>query len=421
MKTDTILAVCPVSDWQGCYDDGWKGLIVDDAFAHPAKYACGLIQRIIDHGLRVGYWRKGDRLGDPFGGVALGGVVAAYRGLQWVGVELEPKFVALGNQNIDLHRLRWQNGKLPIPTLLQGDSRQFAEIVGQAEGIVTSPPYAEMDVASKPGGRRYGRDFAETGRSPRALGEMGAERYGQTPGQIGRLKPGSLEAVVTSPPYAESVKGQQQHGIEWEKAGPATGNRRRGEGCRHEETFKAQAGGYGSTEGNIGNLPRGKLDGICTSPPFENQSPAHDKPENYAGFQHVGSVKAGNTRYGYGDSQGQISNAAGETYWTAMRAVYAQCLQALKPGATMAVVVKAYVKTKKRVPLPDQTLDLLTHLGFQPVERVRALLVKEHTTPGLFGPETARTERKSFFRRLAEKKGSPPIDWEDVLFVQRPA
>ena len=23
------------------------------------------------------------------------------------------------------------------------------------------------------------------------------------------------------------------------------------------------------------------------------------------------------------------------------------------------------------------------------------------------------------FRRLAEKKGSPPIDWEDVLFVKK--
>lgn len=27
------------------------------------------------------------------------------------------------------------------------------------------------------------------------------------------------------------------------------------------------------------------------------------------------------------------------------------------------------------------------------------------------------TERKSFFRRLAEKKGSPAIDWEDVICV----
>lgn len=31
-----------------------------------------------------------------------------------------------------------------------------------------------------------------------------------------------------------------------------------------------------------------------------------------------------------------------------------------------------------------------------------------------------RTERKSFFRRLAEKKGSPRIDHETVLVMRKP-
>jgi hypothetical protein len=30
-------------------------------------------------------------------------------------------------------------------------------------------------------------------------------------------------------------------------------------------------------------------------------------------------------------------------------------------------------------------------------------------------------ERKSFFRRLSEKKGSPRIDWEDVICLEKPA
>jgi hypothetical protein len=29
-------------------------------------------------------------------------------------------------------------------------------------------------------------------------------------------------------------------------------------------------------------------------------------------------------------------------------------------------------------------------------------------------------ERESFFRRLAEKKGSPRIDWESVLCMRKP-
>jgi hypothetical protein len=51
--------------WEGCYDDSWKGLIVPDAFRHPAKFAYGLITRIVDHGLAQTYWREGDVIGDP--------------------------------------------------------------------------------------------------------------------------------------------------------------------------------------------------------------------------------------------------------------------------------------------------------------------------------------------------------------------
>jgi hypothetical protein len=39
-KTETgkeVQAVgkCEWLDWHSCYDEGWKGLIVDEAFAHP--------------------------------------------------------------------------------------------------------------------------------------------------------------------------------------------------------------------------------------------------------------------------------------------------------------------------------------------------------------------------------------------------
>ena len=73
-----------MTDWHGCYRDGWKtaDMLVSEAFAHPAKFAYGLILRIIRHGLDKGYWKPGDLIGDPFAGVACGGLVAACRG-QW--------------------------------------------------------------------------------------------------------------------------------------------------------------------------------------------------------------------------------------------------------------------------------------------------------------------------------------------------
>jgi hypothetical protein len=112
-----------------------------------------------------------------------------------------------------------------------------------------------------------------------------------------------------------------------------------------------------------------------------------------------------------------IAHDQGDTYWSAMSLVYTQCRLALKPGGVMAVVVKDHVKGGKRVPLCDQTVQLLTSLGFEVFERCWAMLVKENRHPGLFGADVVKTtERKSFFRRLAEKKGSPPINQEEVLW-----
>ena len=49
-----------------------------------------------------------------------------------------------------------------------------------------------------------------------------------------------------------------------------------------------------------------------------------------------------------------------------------------------------------------------------------AMLVKETEHEGLWGHTIIKKkERKSFFRRLAESKGSPPIDYEVVLCIER--
>lgn len=51
----------------------------------------------------------------------------------------------------------------------------------------------------------------------------------------------------------------------------------------------------------------------------------------------------------------------------------------------------------------------------------QAMLVENHgTKTSLMGvDEEINTERKSFFRRLAEKKGSPRIDFEDVICLRK--
>jgi hypothetical protein len=284
---------CEELVWQGCYEQGWGDLLPRAAYAHPAKFAYGLITRVVRFGLERKLWAPGDLVGDPFAGVGTGGLVCAYEGLRWLGVELEEKFVGLAGEVFARHRRAWEALKAPRPVVLQGDSRRFSEIVGAAQAVLTSPTYAGN-------GQDSGSDT-------------------------------------------------------------------------HPERSTKQAG------------------------------------------------QSVSLRDGYGASPGQVGNESGETYWQAMRQIYGQCLSALEPGGTLCVVVKGYVKGGKLVDLPGQTRALLEHLGFRVFLEVKAALVREHREPGLFEPEVVRRrERKSFFRRLQERRpGAVRIDHEAVLFARR--
>ena len=139
-----------VTQWHDCYDDSWNGVLVPDAFAHPAKFAPGLISRILRHMLERGYIAPGDSIVDPFGGIAAGGYWAMLLGLHWTGIELEPRFVELGQRNIAKwqHDLRGLGSRLGTARLLQGDSRRLLEVVGGGAAAVSSPPF-ESSITTK--------------------------------------------------------------------------------------------------------------------------------------------------------------------------------------------------------------------------------------------------------------------------------
>jgi len=68
------------------------------------------------------------------------------------------------------------------------------------------------------------------------------------------------------------------------------------------------------------------------------------------------------------------------------------------------------------VDFPGDWQKLCEQVGFETQEEIHALFAQERTVKG----QKVRVERKSFFRRLAEKKGSPPIDWETIWIMQKP-
>lgn len=413
------------SDWHSCYSEGWQGIIVPEAFAHPAKFSRALIRRIYEHMLEESWVQAGDTVLDPFGGVALGAWPALRLGLNWLGVELEQKFVDLGNRNIALwnetysqHLPNWGRA-----VLLQGDSQRLAEVVGWAGACVSSPPYAGaissdgsgIDWSKRKAGAYTGDSMA------RKRAEELAGRYGTHPAQLGNLPEGSLaDALVSSPPWSDSLdRGvvDKQKRVELARAKGISNAEHISPIDMENEGLRTQPD-YGQTAAQLAAMPEGEFDACLSSPPYEGSI------DHAPGNKHLeyGNGVPGNLKQvDYGTSEGQIGIERGDTFWSAARTIVQQVYQVLAPGAPAVWVVKSFVRNKRRVDFPNQWRELCEACGFESLHWHRAHLVENRGSQfDLFGElHENRVERKSFFRRLAERKGSPRIDWEVVLCTRK--
>jgi hypothetical protein len=325
-----------IDNWHKCYNGGWKGLIVPEAFGHPAKVAYGLAERIYQHAIKEGWLTEGSVVADPFGGIGGFALHAMLGGMSFVGVELEEKFVKLGNENIELWNSLYK-GKMPkwgTAVLIQGDSRNFAEIVGKAVAMISSPPF-----------------------------------FGVTP-------------TRGDPKYSWKFHGDQSS--------------------------------YSSTPGNLGNMPACSVDSVISSPPFLATTGGCNKPIN-GDNAIIARHAAGNMNIGYSDNPSSLTNNP-NTFWAAARTIVEQVYQVLPVGGHAIWVCKDYVKGGEIVPFCDNWRRLCEAVGFETVHEHHAMLVMDKGTQiDMNGDKIHKTiKRASFFRRLAEKRGSPAIDWEVV-------
>jgi len=97
-----------------------------------------------------------------------------------------------------------------------------------------------------------------------------------------------------------------------------------------------------------------------------------------------------------------------------MDVVYRECWKILKPARWMAIVVKDFVRNKKRVPLCDNTVKLLQYIGFKVAYRARAWLRDDLAMKDMFSGAASYKERKSFFRRDREQKIREEKQWLKV-------
>ena len=325
-----------------------------------------------------------------------------------IGVELEAKFVTLAQANIERHRRHWEMLGLPVPTVITGDSRRLGELVrAAAGGSVTSPPYisgghhADQTGAwnSNPimGQLPYANRVDDHGTGPVA---EKSGKYGATDGQVGNLRMNA--GAITSPPFSQPETRDRTP----VQAGEVASNMAR------SYTMDRQA----MSPGNLAMLPIGAASAL-TSPPYMNSVV---NPGNVNNAMRDRLDKVHHDADGYSANAENLGNAAPDTYWSACATIYQQLHDLLLPGGVFVCVVKSFVKQGKMVDLPQMTLDLLLSQGWQPVVWIDALLASEGVQGSMLeGVPDYQKSRKSFFRRLAERKGSPKIDAEVVLVMMR--
>lgn len=605
-------------DWHGCYGQSWRGEIRPEAFAHPSKFSRRLIQRIYAYLLTEGLLQAGDTVLDPFGGIGLGAADAVKNKINWVGIELEQRFVDFGgfectgiskedwvrcysqwgskeDQINRWRRANYKQGRHWCPTCLaqaqevveaspqlslfdsfessrptasyvrdsgqipstithwyagtmdrfnklarggaravlwQGDSRELVAVLrekaggqggreagGQSDGVISSPPWGDVEGSKaarkfgdpersaelqqdshRPGTTKgailynmekaddytYGNedgnlsnwearetDFQAVVGSPPFAGNSGgrgeASRNGIEAGLFDRhqgamvggigdkgggnlasmqAKEGDLQAVITSPPYADGCV---------HTGGDINLNYVKGAGKSLAVGLNegAAAVNYGESEGQLGEMKAGAVEGVITSPPYV-ESLGSDEPQKRGGLfrdpkrggdktltatygqteGQLGRMKAGqeveidkekvsHNRYSrnreahYGYTGGQLGQRKikDDNFWAAARLIVEQCRAVLAEGSPAVFVTKDFVKVWRRVPFSAQWTQLCEACGFELVVRIRAWMVEERGAQYDLDGDLIikKVEHKSFFRRVTEKKGSPRIDWEDVL------
>lgn len=280
------------------------------------------------------------------------------------------------------------------------------------DGALSSPPYAgtplgfDRNGLLEGGEKAYKRPYMESG-----------NEYGETDGQLGEMgaNESSFDSAISSPPYAEArIDGKGDEGSSGLR-NPDGSYLRGSEGW---EARKAMGNRYGNQDGNLGNIPENNFDGSLSSPPFEDVTSDRPSESIVAGGLKMGASSMGN---GYGSTEGNIGEISGDDFWMASRKILENLLNVLKPGAYAAFIVKRYVKGRKIEPFPAKWAMLCQAVGFEIVEWHRAWVIEEKGAQyDIFGNLNRKTvQRKSFFRLLAEKKGSPPIDFEEVVIVRK--
>ena len=405
-----------------------------------------LEQKFVD--MMRGNWEKikqrGPQMGYKMGeAVILQGDARNLERLLADKIMFSPPFSEQGADEAAKYFPRKHRGTIKPSEFMPGNIQNLP--YGQIDKIITSPPYAAS--ANVQQQERVKRGYFKKKDGKPASGFLGKMEVPERDDNIGNLSYGSIDAVISSPPYAETVGRDAKY---YEKID--TANKKRAlemygkqlpsytANLRYSYTKENMDG----SEGNIGNLKYGNIDAVITSPPYENviaegdAGPlAHasydpdfkDKRQGYTSrvdavitsppYQAFGASREGEkirtgkskihkekslpTTYTK-EQTDNLGNLQGDTYLSAMKLVYEQCYKVLKPGGLMILVVKNFIRNKKEIDLKADTRRLCEQAGFEFIEEHHRLLTSQ-----------------SFWRILYMRKypNAPKIDKEYILVFKR--
>jgi len=296
------------------------------------------------------------------------------------------------------------------------------------DAIVTSPPYGDGK-KGEVSPERKARDFEE-----HYVPEMGGKSfhtqqrlrgvkslvsgYSDDPENIGNLKLGEVDAVLTSPPYANSKKGvadAEDWADRMEKHGSTVESRRERHTPGRLRAAKAMSEGYSENPDNIGNLPHEKdVSAIITSPPYsEGLGHGRGKSKRLVQEKKICLVGAGS----YSKSSENIGEIrTHETYLEAMLKVYREMFKVLKPGGLAIIVLKNFIRNWKVVDLIGDTVKLCEFCGFKLVKRIRFVLPQQSFWRTNYRPKWEKKFKKSF----PEEEFASVYKYETVLCFRKP-
>jgi hypothetical protein len=263
--------------WPNCYRARWnKADVHPDTFSHPAKFRPNLIRRIYLHAIGEGWLNTGDTVLDPFAGVGLGAYYALVYGLNWVGVELEPKHADVGGgcDCTGFTKAEWRQ------YFHRGDRMRFKERHWCPDCVRTIDWVDQKKNAS----RRIPHADAH-----RFAGNIGLwkSRYVRMPNlgdavllqgdsrtllTWGRFGPGA-DGIVASPPYSgASGEGRtaERDRRRLEKTSPELVG-------RFDTCFRDEKG-YGISPGQLAAMKEGSFEAAIGSPPYALTATAKNSP-----------------------------------------------------------------------------------------------------------------------------------------------